>query len=278
MPLPVVRFAVVARLSKTMNTAIREAAAVLKDRGLRPWAAPERIPRPGLQSSPAATSKRPIRLLLIDDHPVVLHGLSSCLARCANIKIVGQVTDSRDAVRSVKELSPDVALLDISMPTMNGFDVLRTLQTEAPRLKVLVLTFYDSPDYLLRTLRSGAQGYLLKNASPEHLQLAIEAVYAGDTFFSSHLSQEALKRIALGNGQGPQTHELSNREREILIAISEGLSNKEISARFGIAVRTVETHRERMMNKLGIHTIAGLTQFAVKTGLVSVTAESEALA
>ena len=236
------------------------------------------LAKPGLHPAPAATSKRPIRVLLVDDHPVVIYGISSCLSRYENVKVIGFATNGEDAVRQARELSPDVVVLDINMPQMGGFEALNRLQSEVPGVKVLVLTFYDSPEYLLRMLRSGARGYLLKNAPAEDLLLAIETVYAGDAFFSSQISQGALKRIALGNGESPQAGDLSNREQEILLAISDGLSNKEIASRLGIAVRTVETHRERMMRKLGIHTIAGLTQFAVKAGLVSLPPESHSVA
>jgi two-component system nitrate/nitrite response regulator NarL len=134
---------------------------------------------------------------------------------------------------------------------------------------------HNHSEYVLRILQSGARGYILKNAPAEDLVRAIESVYAGDTFFSNDVARVALNQFVRGGGEGPQAIQVSNREREVLVAIAEGLSNKEIACRLGVGVRTVETHRERIMRKLNIHSIAGLTRFAIQKGLICVPREVE---
>src|SRR5262249_49696370 len=173
------------------------------------------------------------------------------------------------AVRKIKELMPDIVLMDIDMPQMNGLAVTDLLRKEVPQVKVLVLSMHSNSEYVLRIVQSGARGYILKDASPEELVRAIETVQAGDSFFSSDVARVALDQY-LRRGPGETaTNQLTNREREVLVQISEGLSNKEIASRLGVGVRTVETHRERIMRKLDIHSVAGLTKFAISHGLVS---------
>jgi two-component system nitrate/nitrite response regulator NarL len=158
---------------------------------------------------------------------------------------------------------------------MDGLAATQTVSRETPAAKIVVLTAHNQPDSLLRVLRSGARGCVLKTAPTADLVRAIETVNAGSTFFSNELSQHAVRQMIRGGGEGPHASDLSNREREILITIAEGLSNKEIASRLNIAVRTVETHRERLIKKLNIHTTAGLTRFAVKTGLITVPVEEQ---
>jgi DNA-binding NarL/FixJ family response regulator len=222
-----------------------------------------------------STGKRPIRVLLADDHPVVRHGITSCLLKQPNITIIGQAIDGRDAMRKAKELLPDIVLMDIDMPNMSGLTAADVLRRENPSIKVLILSMHNHSEYVLRILQSGARGYILKNAPAEDLVRAIESVYAGDTFFSNDVARVALNQFVRGGGEGPQAIQVSNREREVLVAIAEGLSNKEIACRLGVGVRTVETHRERIMRKLNIHSIAGLTRFAIQKGLICVPREVE---
>ena len=210
-----------------------------------------------------------IKILLVDDHPVVRKGISSCLARHEHLVVVGEAADGLEALAKAKALLPDIVLMDIDMPNMSGLAVTEVLSRELPQIKVLILSMCRRADYLLRILRSGARGYVLKEASPEEMVKAIETVNAGETFFSPDIARLALNQFVQGNGEGPGLAELTKREREVLSLIAEGLSNKEIANNFGVSVRTVETHRERIMRKLAIHSVAGLTRFAIAKGLIT---------
>ena len=210
-----------------------------------------------------------IRVLVVDDHPIVRRGISSCLARHEHMVIVGEAADGLEAVAKARALLPDVMLLDIDLPQMSGLVVAEVLRKELPQIKVLILSMYQRAEYLLRILQCGARGYVLKETAPEELVKAIETVNAGETFFSPEIARLALNQFVQGNGEGPDLAELTNREREVLVLIAEGLSNKEIAGRLNVGVRTVETHRERIMRKLGIHSVAGLTKFAIGKGLIT---------
>jgi two-component system nitrate/nitrite response regulator NarL len=218
---------------------------------------------------------KPIRLLVVDDHPVVRKGLHSCLAQYERVAIVGEAADGEDALRKARELVPDLVLMDIDMPRMNGLTAADLLHRENPNIKVLILSMHSDSDYVMRILHSGARGYILKQAPTDELFKAIETVTAGDTFFSSDVARIALNQFVRGNGDGPYPGQVSNREREVLIAIAEGLSNKEIACRLGVGVRTIETHRERIMRKLNIHSVAGLTKFAISKGLLPLQRDAE---
>ena len=217
--------------------------------------------------------KSRIKLLLVDDHPVVRRGISSCLARQERLTIVGEAADGLEAVRKAKELNPDIILMDIDMPHMNGLAVTEVLRRELPSIKVLILSMHSNTDYVLRIIQSGARGYVLKEASTEELVRAIETVESGEAFFSPDVARVALNQFVRGPGTGPNASQLTNREREVLVQIAEGLSNKEIASHLGVGVRTVETHRERIMRKLDIHSVAGLTKFAISKGLISLRGE-----
>ena len=210
-----------------------------------------------------------IRILLVDDHPIVRKGISSCLARHQHLLIIGEAADGNEAVAKAKELRPDIVLLDLDLPQMNGLVVAEVLRKDLPNTKVLILTMHQGAEYLPRVLQSGARGYLLKEASPEELVKAIETVNAGECFFSPEIARLALNQFVGGSGPGPDLAQLTSREREVLVLVAEGLSNKEISTRLGVGVRTAETHRERIMRKLGIHSVAGLTRFALAKGLIT---------
>lgn len=216
----------------------------------------------------SATGKRPVRVLLADDHPVVRKGMMSCLSGREQVQIVGEAADGQEALRKAKELAPDLVLMDMDMPKMNGLTAAEMLRRENPAVKVLILSMHNQTDYVLRILNCGARGYVLKGASTEELLNAIETVQAGQTCFSPDVARVALSQYVNGPGEGPQVAQISNREREVVIAIAEGLSNKEIACRLNVGVRTVETHRERAMRKLNIHSVAGLTRFAIQKGLV----------
>jgi two-component system nitrate/nitrite response regulator NarL len=213
--------------------------------------------------------KSNIRILVVDDHPVVRRGISSCLTKQPGLEIVGEAGDGREAVRKARDLQPDLMLMDINMPQMSGLAVAELLRRELPKIKVLILSMHGNTDYVLRILQSGARGYVLKDAPPEELVRAIEIVHNGETYFSADVARVALNQFVRGNNDINGAPHLTNREREVLIQIADGLSNKEIATALGVGVRTVETHRERIMRKLDIHNVAGLTKYAISRGLVS---------
>jgi DNA-binding NarL/FixJ family response regulator len=213
--------------------------------------------------------KNRVKLLVVDDHPVVRKGISLCLSKNENLEIVGEAADGREAVRKARELQPDLILMDIDMPQMSGLAVTELLRRELPKIKVLILSIHGNTDYVLRILQSGARGYVLKDARPEELVRAIETVQGGEAYFSADVARLALNQFVRGGAEANGSSRLTNREREVLTQIAEGLSNKEIASQLGVGVRTVETHRERIMRKLDIHNVAGLTKFAIARGLVS---------
>jgi two-component system nitrate/nitrite response regulator NarL len=213
-------------------------------------------------------AKTPIRVLLVDDHPVVREGLSCYLRDHEQVCVIGEAVDGQEALAKARELSPDLVLMDIDMPRMNGLVAADTLRKENPKIKVLVLSMHSDPDSVLGILQAGARGFVLKHASPDELLKAIESVNSGETFFSPEVAQLALNQYMREGGEGPQACQVTNRERDVLVAIAEGLSNKEIACRLNLGLRTIETHREHIMDKLNIHSVAGLTRFAVTKGLV----------
>jgi DNA-binding NarL/FixJ family response regulator len=207
-----------------------------------------------------------VRVLLADDHPVVRKGLMSLLGRRPSLQILGEVANGRETLRLAREVRPDVILLDIDMPVINGLAVAEILQKEQPGCKVLMYSTFTTPDFVQRILRSGARGYVLKDSSAEELVQAIETVAAGQTYFSPEVSRIVLNHMLSRHSN--QDSPLTDREREVLVHIAEGLSNKEIACRLNIGTRTVETHRDHLMRKLNIHSIAGLTRYALRMGLV----------
>ena len=199
---------------------------------------------------------------------MVRKGLQSCLERQESLKCVGEAADGDEALEKTLALKPDVVLLDISMPRRDGLAVTAALRKEAPQVKVLILSMHSNKEYLFRIIQAGAHGYVSKGASPDQLLHAIQSVHRGETFFSPEIAQAALNQLVNNGGKKEPFAQLTSREREVLILIAQGRSNKEIANQLGIGVRTIETHRERIMRRLDIHSVAGLTKFAIANGLV----------
>ena len=222
-----------------------------------------------MASEPTVSAKSKIKVLVVDDHPVVRKGLQSCLARHDHIKVVGEASDGDEAMRKARELSPDLILMDITMPKMNGLAVTELLRKESPRTKVLVISVHSNKEYIFRVIQAGAHGYVSKEAPPDELVRAIESVFEGEPFFSEDIARAALNQFVATGGKKEPFAQLTTRERQVLVLIAEGQSNKEIANKLGIGVRTIETHRERIMRRLDIHSVAGLTKFAIANGMVS---------
>ena len=249
----------------------KASAALLSSTAARVTTAPR---PPAKASLPSETRngtkpKGRVRVLLVDDHPIVRKGIGSCLTRHSNIEVIGEAADGREGLAKARELHPDVILMDIDMPHMSGLSVAEVLRKEMPQTRVIILSMHRQAEYVLRILQSGAQGYVLKDAPPEELISAINTVTSGESYFSPDIARVALNQFVQGNGEGPDPTDLTQREREVLVHIAEGCSNKEIATNLGVGVRTVETHRERIMRKLNIHSIAGLTRFAIAKGMVT---------
>ena len=217
--------------------------------------------------------KNRIKLMIVDDHPIVRRGIGMCLARQPHMEIVGEAGDGREAIRLARELQPDIMLMDIDMPEVSGLVVADLLRRELPKIKVLILSMHTNKEYVLRIIQCGARGFVLKEAPTDELMRAIECVSAGEAYFSSEVARVALNQFVRGSGEAPGAPRLTNREREVLVQIAEGRSNKEIAGQLDIGVRTVETHRERIMRKLDIHSVAGLTRFAIANGLITLERE-----
>jgi len=241
---------------------------------LDPFSNPEELRKSEKPPEAGRGRKKPIRVLLVDDHPVVRHGMRACLRSQDRVAVIGEAKNGREAIQKVEELGPDLVLMDIDMPEMDGLMATEILRKANPKLKVLILTMHNHSEYVLRIVRSGASGYVLKGASTEELVRAIEDAYEGGTFFSPDVARLALDHIARGGGDW-KGDALSVREREVLVAIAEGLSNKQIAARLGVGIRTIETHRDRITHKLNIHTVAGLTKFAIANGLIPMPSKTD---
>lgn len=213
--------------------------------------------------------KGPVRVVLADDHNLVRAGVRRILDGQPGMTVVGEVGEGRAALEAVETLQPDVLVLDLTMPQMDGFEVLSRARDLKPDLRILVLTMHASPEYVARAIENGADGYLLKDSAVQDLVAGIESVMEGRPYYSPPI-QEALGRIVRGRAETRRLlDELTDREREVLIAVAQGLSTKEIASRLDISVRTVETHRANLMRKLAIRSVALLTQFAIKEGLVA---------
>jgi DNA-binding NarL/FixJ family response regulator len=216
-----------------------------------------------------------IGVLLADDHAVVRQGLRALLEAEGDIAVVGEAENGRQAVAQAKKTLPDVVVMDVAMPSMNGLEATRQIVRNVPSSKVLVLTSYGDDDYVNQLLEAGATGYLVKQTAAADLLKAIREVHQGNTFFSPSIAKRLRHQQceALAGGQAAsRTDRLTSREAEVLQLVAEGYANKQIAAELSISIKTVEKHRQQAMNKLNIHDIAGLTRYAISKGWVERTA------
>jgi len=210
------------------------------------------------------------RVLIADAQPIVLEGYKALLSQQPEMELVGEARNEDDLLRMAERLCPEIILMDISMPPTRGMEVLPELRKKVPAAKILVFTMQSSREQITECVRSGARGYLLKESPVSELLNALRLVQSGEVYFSPAASRVLLDEIALGRKQKlPEEgfNSLSQREREVLGLIADGFNNKEIASRLGLGVRTVETHRERIMRKLNVHTVAGLTKLAILKGM-----------
>ncbi len=212
---------------------------------------------------------RKTRVMLTDDHELVRAGLRRILEAQPDLLVCGEEADGESALRTLKTLKPDMLVLDLSMPGLDGFEVLRRAKKAQPELKVLVLTMHANPEYVQRAITEGADGYLLKDSAVQDLVAAIEAVSEGRAYYSPQIQSRLAEILRAGKETEPRPLDvLTDREREVLKLVAEGLATKEIAGRFDISARTVETHRANIMRKLDLRSVARLTQFAIREGLV----------
>jgi DNA-binding NarL/FixJ family response regulator len=213
-----------------------------------------------------------ITVLLADDHMVVRQGLRALLQTERDIEIVGEAETGRQAVRLAKALKPDVVVMDIAMPQLNGLEATRQIIKEVPRARVLILSSYSDDEYVDQLVEAGAAGYLLKQAAFTDVVRGIREAKKGNTFFSPDISRRVMARyretVVRGSPVRKLTDLLTSREVEVLQLIAEGQGNKQIAADLEISIKTVERHRQRLMDKLGIHDVAGLTRYAIEKGII----------
>lgn len=219
-------------------------------------------------------TKKPITVLVADDHTIVRRGLVSLLSLGDGIEVIAEAPDGRIAVDLALQLEPDVVLMDISMPVLNGLEATARIRKQAPHIKVLVLSAYDNEEYITQVVKSGANGYLLKNSSSDELYAAIRSVSSGHAFFSPAVSKViADNYVRRSASTEPEIRvsmdsRLTSREREILQLVAEGHTHQKVADFLHISVRTVDTHCNNIMKKLDIHESAGLVTYAIKNGIV----------
>lgn len=210
-------------------------------------------------------------MLLADDHGIVRRGMKALLENESDIEVAGEAADGREALKLCLSLDPDVAIVDIAMPQLNGIDVTAQAIKQLPKLKVIMLSMYADESYVLRALMAGAKGYLLKEATEEDLLPAVRAVAAGKSFFSPAISSVLLEdyvRQLQQRGLEDSYHLLTDREKEVLQLLAEGRSNKEVAQLLSVGLSTVETHRANLMQKLGLHNTAEIVLYAVRKGII----------
>ncbi len=215
---------------------------------------------------------KPTTILLADDHTIVREGLKALLKLESDFDIVGEAENGRQAVAMATELRPDVIVMDIAMPLLNGLEATRQILQTSPSSKILILSAYSDDAYVERVMALGASGYLIKQTAAHVLPSAIREVFAGKPFFSPSISKRLkdhdLKAIARGDLPGGEASPLTSREMEVLQLIAEGKTNKETAAELNISIKTVEKHRQKVMEKLNIHDTASLTRYAISAGII----------
>ncbi len=209
-----------------------------------------------------------LRILLVDDHALVRAGMRSLLHDITDIEVVAEAADGAEALAAAERERPDVVLMDIAMKGMNGLEAAARLRERQPEAKIIILSMHTSEEYVLLALRAGAAAYLIKDSATSELELALKSVTRGETYLSPAISRQVVEGYVQRVGVGVNADPLTPRQREVLKRIAEGRSTKEIAFDLNLSVKTVETHRAQIMDRLGIRDVAGLVRYAMRTGLV----------
>ncbi|MDB6068591.1 MAG: Two component transcriptional regulator, LuxR family [Pedosphaera sp.] len=210
-----------------------------------------------------------IKIILADDHTLLRAGIRSLLEKMPGVEVVGEAADGREAMSLVKIHQPNIVLMDIAMAGLNGLEATARIVREFPQVRVIILSMHANEEYVLQTLRAGAAGYLLKDAATAELELAIHAVARNDTYLSPAISKRVIEDyLGRTTGQKTPSDQLTPRQREILQLIAEGKTTKEMAFVLTLSVKTVETHRTQLMDRLGVHDVPGLVRHAMRMGLV----------
>lgn len=215
-----------------------------------------------------------MRVLLADDHTLVRAGIRALLEALPGIQIVGEFSDGRTALEALLKEKPDVAFLDIAMPALNGIEVAERAAREVPNTRVVMLSMHNTSSHVVRALRAGAAGYLLKDAAADELPVLLRAVSNGETYLSPAIAKHVVDGFLQRNTAEPEAADnpvelLTSRQREILQLVAEGKSTKEVASLLSLSIKTVEAHRSQIMDRLDIHDLPGLVRFAIRTGLVA---------
>lgn len=210
-----------------------------------------------------------IRMILVDDHALVRAGLRALLQNLPGVEVVAEAVDGNEALKAIKAHKPDVVLMDISMPGLNGLEAATVATRDFPDSRIIILSAHSSEEYVGQALRAGAAGYLLKDAATVELELAIKAVARGETYLSPAVSKHVISSyVRRVGGEAGSLELLTPRQRETLQLVAQGKSTKEIARLLHVSVKTIETHRAQLMDRLDIHDVAGLVRFAIRVGLV----------
>lgn len=223
-----------------------------------------------METMDSVSAAKPIRVLLAEDHALVRAGIRSLLEKMAGVAVVGEARDGRDTLTQIEQVKPDVVLMDISMPLLNGLEATRRCTRDTPTTRVVILSRHAAEEYVVQALRAGASGYLLKDSATSELELALHAVARGEIYLSPAISRGIVEDY-LQKKMTPDSplDQLTTRQREILQLIADGKSSKEISYILDVNAKTVETPRAQLMKRLNIRDLAGLVKFAIRVGLVS---------
>jgi DNA-binding NarL/FixJ family response regulator len=211
-----------------------------------------------------------IRVLLTDDHRLVRAGLRALLQSLEGVQVVAEAGNGYEALQLAEQHQPDIVIMDIGMEELNGLEAAARMGKSTPAPRIIILSMHANEEYVRRSLQAGAAGYLLKGAEPAELELAIHAVMRGETYLTPAVSKQVVQDYLQGSGVKPDPlQDLTPRQREVLQLIAEGNSTKEIAYKLNLSIKTVETHRGELMNRLDIHDVAGLVRYAIRTGLVT---------